>query len=67
VVAFGANHQHLDAPQVDEIKQAGYLLSVYTVNTIERAQTLFSWGVDAIFTDTPGTMIPVFAPHEGQA
>jgi glycerophosphoryl diester phosphodiesterase len=66
VVAFGANHQHLDAPQVDEIKQAGYLLSVYTVNTIERAQTLFGWGVDAVFTDTPGTMIPVFAPHEGQ-
>jgi glycerophosphoryl diester phosphodiesterase len=66
VVAFGANHQHLDASQVDEIKQAGYLLGAYTVNTIERAQTLFGWGVDAIFTDTPGTMVPVFAPHEGQ-
>jgi glycerophosphoryl diester phosphodiesterase len=67
VIAFGANQQHLDAAQVEEIKQAGYLLTAYTVNSIERAQTLFAWGVDAVFTDTPGTMVPVFAPHERQA
>lgn len=67
VVAFGANQQHLDAMQVEEIKQAGYLLTAYTVNSIERAQTLFAWGVDAIFTDMPAIMMPVFAPHAGQS
>ena len=29
-------------------------------NDLERARTLFDWGVDAVFSDTPGTMVPVF-------
>ena len=29
----------------------------YTVNEPARAETLFSWGVDAIFTDIPGEML----------
>jgi len=65
LTGFGANHEHLDAEQVAEIKDAGYRLTAYTVNSVDRAQTLFGWGVDAIFTDTPGTMVPVFAPVQG--
>lgn len=36
-----------------EIKSLGYALSCYTVNDVKRAETLFHWGVDAIFTDYP--------------
>jgi len=58
--AFGGNQQHLDGSQVAEIKAAGYRLTAYTVNTPERASLMFGWGVDGIFTDTPGTMVPLF-------
>ena len=34
-----------------EIKSKGYTLHVYTVNSLERADELFNWGVDGIFTD----------------
>jgi glycerophosphoryl diester phosphodiesterase len=60
VAGFGANQAHLDAVQVRDIKDAGYKLTAYTVNDLERARTLFDWGVDAVFSDTPGTMVPVF-------
>lgn len=33
-----------------------YLLS-YTVNTLERAQQFFSWGVDAVFSDFPDRIL----------
>ena len=57
---FGANHTHLDEHQVAEMKDAGYRLSAYTVNTPERASLLFGWGVDAIFTDHPALMLKSF-------
>jgi len=33
------------------VKRAGFALLCYTVNDTESARRLFSWGVDAIFTD----------------
>jgi len=39
-----------------QIKQAGYHLLVYTVNSPDIAKKLFSWGVDSIFTDRPGEL-----------
>jgi glycerophosphoryl diester phosphodiesterase len=43
------------------IKQAGYLLLVYTVNDVELARRLFAWGVDAVFTDMPGRLLAEIA------
>lgn len=60
LVAIGANHKHLTREQVMEIRGAGLKLSTYTVNEVERAATLFQWGVDAIFTDIPGEMVRRF-------
>jgi glycerophosphoryl diester phosphodiesterase len=57
LTGFGANHTHLDAQQVAEIRGAGYRLTAYTVNAPERASLLFNWGVDAVFTDVPGTLL----------
>jgi len=60
VTGFGANQKHLDEAQVREIKDAGYTLTAYTVNDVERARTLFAWGVDGVFSDDPAVMVPVF-------
>lgn len=40
-----------------EIKSAGYALMVYTVNDVDLARRLFSWGVDAVFTDAPARLL----------
>ena len=39
--------------RVKEIKQEGYAVCVYTVNSRRKASKLFDWGVDAVFSDYP--------------
>ena len=39
--------------RVMAIKEQGYLVYVYTVNWKRKANKLFSWGVDAVFSDYP--------------
>jgi glycerophosphoryl diester phosphodiesterase len=46
---------------VDEIRNAGYWLLCYTVDDPDGARRLFSWGVDAIFTDRLDLIGPDFA------
>lgn len=60
VISFGANHQHLTAEMVSAIHEAGYGVMAYTVNDLDRAHTLKSWGVDGIFTDNPAAMLKAF-------
>lgn len=45
------NHQHLTPALAAEIKQAGFGLFCYTVNTKERAHEIREWGVDGFCTD----------------
>lgn len=52
-ISLHINHKVLNAARVAAVKQTGCLLLAYTVNDIERAKTLFDWGVDAVFTDFP--------------
>ncbi|MFZ6708139.1 glycerophosphodiester phosphodiesterase [Undibacterium sp. TC9W] len=49
--ALHTNHKHLTADTAREIKDAGYGLFCYTVNTPERATEILHWGVDAFCTD----------------
>lgn len=49
--ALHTNHKHLNADLARQIKQAGYGLFCYTVNTLERAKEIHHWGVDAFCTD----------------
>jgi len=58
---LNANHKHLTRDQVLEIRGLGYGVMAYTVNEPARAETLFAWGVEAVFTDIPGEMIAAFA------
>mgnify|MGYP003472217304 CR=1 FL=1 len=46
-------HNWLWSGFVRSMKHRGYLVYAYTVNSIERAEELESWGVDGIFTDFP--------------
>ena len=49
--SVNCNWEQLTEAQAREIKGAGYWLLCYTVNDADAARRLFSWGVDAIFTD----------------
>ena len=46
----------LSKSQVEDIKSNGYGIMCYTINDVEKALELFSWGVDAICTDRPDLM-----------
>ncbi|WP_194949336.1 glycerophosphodiester phosphodiesterase family protein [Actinomyces trachealis] len=41
----------LKREQVEEIRALGYGVNVWTVNSRERAEELFGWGVTGVFTD----------------
>ncbi|ANQ65337.1 glycerophosphodiester phosphodiesterase family protein [Staphylococcus equorum] len=47
----------LTQARVKKIKNAGYVLNVWTVNKQLRANQLANWGVDGIFTDKADEMI----------
>lgn len=48
-----ADQRRLDRPTVEAVRATGMPLFAYTVNVAARAQELFSWGVDAVFSDCP--------------
>jgi glycerophosphoryl diester phosphodiesterase len=50
-VSIHCNGKYLTAAEASRIHHAGFWLLCYTVNELDRAKLLFSWGVDAIFTD----------------
>lgn len=51
------NVSSLTAERVKEIKSAGYKVLAYTINDPEIAETIINWGVDAIFSDCPESML----------
>jgi glycerophosphoryl diester phosphodiesterase len=60
-VALHTNHKHLLPERARAVKQAGYSLFCYTVNTPERAKEILGWGVDAFCTDRIDLIGPDFA------
>ena len=50
-IAVHTNQRHLTAALAAAVKQAGFGLFCYTVNTPERATELLRWGVDGFCTD----------------
>lgn len=47
------NRKILTADRVKAVKDQGYKVCAYTVNWRYQAKKLFSWGVDALFSDYP--------------
>ena len=60
-VSVHCNCKYLTEAQADEVRGAGYWLLCYTVNEPAIARRLFSWGIDAIFTDRLDLIPPDFA------
>jgi glycerophosphoryl diester phosphodiesterase len=60
-VSVHCNCKYLTEAQAEEVRGAGYWLLCYTVNEPAIARRLFSWGVDAIFTDRLDLIPPDFA------
>jgi glycerophosphoryl diester phosphodiesterase len=59
-VSVHCNQSFLTRGQAEEVKRAGCWLLCYTVNDTNLARRLFSWGVDAIFTDRLDLIGPDF-------
>ena len=54
---FHCAHDRLKASEAAEVIKAGYALRCYTVNERKRADTLFRWGVDSVFSDYPDRLL----------
>ncbi len=57
-VGLHTDHSRLDEATARAIKAAGYPLMCYTVNEVDVAQRLLSWGVDALCTDRLDRFLP---------
>jgi glycerophosphoryl diester phosphodiesterase len=55
------NQDILTLDRVQAIKSTGRTLLAYTVNSSVRAKELYSWGVDAIFSDCPPEIVEMVA------
>jgi glycerophosphoryl diester phosphodiesterase len=62
-VSYNLNHEILDAEKARVIKNTGKFLLTYTVNDVARALELFSWGVDAVFSDNVKEIIESLSDH----
>lgn len=48
--------QNITREQIEDVIDAGLPVGCYAVNDAFRAKTLFSWGVDFVFSDVPDTV-----------
>lgn len=58
----GADYIHpedsgLTREKVNKFRKAGFGVNVWTVNSVARANELFSWGATGVFTDVADTML----------
>ena len=60
-VGINTNGKRLTAPRAVEIKQAGYLLSTYTINDPDVARVLAAMGTDCVITDAPDVILAALA------
>lgn len=60
-VSVHCNAAHLTQAQAGEIRRSGYWLLCYTVNDPDVVRRIFSWGVNAIFTDRLDLIPPDFS------
>jgi glycerophosphoryl diester phosphodiesterase len=56
-VGVNTNGKKLTAPRAVEVRKAGYLLSVYTINDGDVAKALVGMGAQCVITDTPDAIV----------
>lgn len=59
-ISLNINYKTLTSARAAAVKAAGYYLLAYTVNDPMIAKQLFSWGVDAVFSDFPDRILAIF-------
>lgn len=52
-INFNGNKPDFNREFIEMFMDAGYATLAYTINDPIRAKTLFGWGVDGVFSDTP--------------
>lgn len=52
-INFDGNKDEFNRELIELFMDAGYGTLAYTINDPVRAKTLYSWGVDGVFSDTP--------------
>ncbi|MBS0351576.1 MAG: glycerophosphoryl diester phosphodiesterase [Proteobacteria bacterium] len=62
-ISIHLNHEKISEAWIKKIKQLKLHIAAYTVNDPNRAQQLFDWGVDSIFTDNPKLLSGEPAAH----
>lgn len=58
-VSLHINHEIMTEPAAHAIKKMNKKILCYTVNDPARALLLYSWGVDAVFSDVPDKILAV--------
>ena len=56
-ISVHVNEEIMTRDAAQEIKSMGKYLLCYTVNNPKRAMELYSWGVDAVFSDVPDKIV----------
>jgi glycerophosphoryl diester phosphodiesterase len=56
-VSVHPNQNIMTRDKVVELKSMGHSVFCYTVNDVARARELFSWGVDAVYSDCPDSIL----------
>jgi len=54
--AIHLNHEFISERWLNELKQKKVHIAAYTVNDRDRAQQLFDWGIESVFSDDPGLL-----------
>lgn len=62
IAALHVDQAMITPAAVDAMLEAGFGLGVYTVNDPAEVKRLLGLGVDAVFTDDPGTVLDFLAP-----
>jgi glycerophosphoryl diester phosphodiesterase len=62
-ISVHVNQGIMSATAAQEIKNMNKMLLCYTVNNPIRAHELYSWGVDAVFSDAPDKIIKSLQQH----
>lgn len=57
-VGLNINQRDASPELIGAVHEAGYRIAAWTVNDPDRARLLFSWGMDAIFTDQLALIAP---------
>lgn len=52
-INVNGNNPKVTQDFIEDLIEAGYRIGAYTINDQQKARQLYSWGVDALFTDVP--------------